>query len=76
MLGEVVVATATGDGADSSVFREDEFENSASVVVEAADDSHVGRDLLGETLGFEEIKDEVELSEVLLEGGVIDVEIS
>ena len=75
MLGEVVVATAAGDGADGFVLGEDEFENSASVVVETSDNSHVGGDLLGEALGFEEIKDEIEFGETLLEGRVVDFEI-
>ena len=75
MLGEVVIATAASDGADGFVLGEDEFENGASIVVEAADDGHVGGDLLGETLGFEKIEDEVEFGEALLEGGVVDFEI-
>ena len=75
MLGEVVVTTATGDGADGFVFRENELENGTSVIVEAADDGHVGGDLLGEALRFEKIEDKVELGEALLEGGVVNFEI-
>ena len=75
MLSEVVVSTAAGDGADGFVLGKDEFENGASVIVEATDNGHIGGDLLGETLRFEEIKDEVELGEALLEGGVVNFEI-
>ena len=46
MLGEVVVTTASGDGADVFVLGKDEFEYGASVIVEAADDLHVGTDLV------------------------------
>lgn len=75
MLGEVVVATAASNGADGFVFGENEFENGAGVIVETSDDGHVGGDLLGEALGFEEIEDEVEFGKALLEGGVVDFEI-
>ena len=76
MTGEILITATASDGTDILVFGQDEFENSAGVIIEAADDFHVGFDLIFEVERFEVIKDLVEFGEAFAEGGVVDFEIS
>lgn len=75
MSGEVFVAATATDGADVGVLWEDKLKNSAGVVVETADNFHIGGDLGFETGGFEKIKHLIEFGDTFGVEWISDFEI-
>ena len=75
ITGEIIVAATAADGADVFMFGEDKFENSAGVIVKAADDFHVGGDTVGEVDGLEVVESLVEFLDALGKGGGGNLEV-